>query len=1292
MLPAIAKVTRGLAWLVVIGIGVFAAVLLAVRLVLFPNIEHYRDRITQALAAQIHQRVTIDSLATDWDGWNPKLLVTGLRVGGPAGAGERELLELPRVALTLSWTSVLLFEPRLNQLVVDSPRLAVRRDPAGVLHVAGIEIDPANVSHDAAFTDWLLRQHEIVVRNARISWQDEQRHAPPLLLDHVTFRLETRFGGHRFGLTGNPPAELAGPIDVRGDIAGRSAREWQHATGEIYARLDFADVAAWREWLPLPLDISRGKGALRGWFTFSEGELREVVADVELADVRTRLARDVPELALTHVSGRAGWRGERPVRDVYFHQFAFTTEAGQTLPPTDLSLHLRTTDQGVVERGRLEFDRLELQPLRELAQHLPVPVRWRNQLATLSPQGTVSKGTMQWEGPADAPTHFEARADFARLGWLPHVNWPGATGLTGSFKTTSQGGELKLASRDASVSAPRLLADPVTLETLNGDASWTIVADQLVLRLGETRFTNADAAGQLHGSFRQGASGHGAVDLEAMLTRATGKALPRYVPVFMSPNVRSWLARAVTHGSVDEARLKLKGDLENFPFVDGKSGVFALDLKGHDFAIDYAERWPVLTGIKGEVRFRGAALRVDATEARVQNVAVGATVAEIADLRAPMLVVNGEAMGATRDFLRFIDESPVHEWIDDFTRAAEAQGDGRLSLKLTLPLAQKSSNQVAGEFAFLNDQLKLAGVPALSAVNGKLAFTNNEVRARDVTAETLGGRARIAVSVSEGRTRIGASGTATVQALRREFPVPFSEYASGSADWSFNLDHHDDSSTWTVESPLRGVVLDLPAPLGKTAGETRVLRMERQAVGSSPQEDTIAGTLGDAARLVAHRKLAPQGAQVDRVMVGLGRSTRPLDVRASSPGVWVRADLAEMDIDAWLAVKRDTRGAPNRVADDLALKGIDLDAGVVTAFGRSFTAMKVSARQLQDDWRLDLNAQEIAGTATWSAPSERVPNGRIVARLTRFTTPSANANASASAPPGSSVEGASTWPELDVSADSFQSKGRDLGRMELVAKPRRGEWRIERMVLANDAGRMEASGAWRAGGRPEQTTLDVAVDVKDAGAFLTRFGHPGLVQGAPTKITGQLAWAGDPSEFDYPTLTGAFRLEVGSGRFMKIEPGIGKLLGVLSLQALPRRISLDFRDIFSEGFSFDRVSGDVRIARGVMSSDDLRLIGSSAQIAIAGDTDLDKETQRLRVRVQPTLSAGVSAGAALMFLANPVVGAAIGAGSLLAQKVLRDPIEKMFSYEYAVTGSWSDPHAARTGTSASAAAPANPVP
>ena len=408
--------------------------------------------------------------------------------------------------LTLSWTSIPLLEPRLRELVIDSPRLAVRRDAAGVLHVAGIEIDPARDDDNSGFSDWLLRQPQIIVRNALITWLDERRNAPQLILDRVTFRLESGFGGHRFGLTGQPPAELAAPIDIRGDVTGRSIREWQKAEGRFYVRLDYADIAAWHEWLPLPIEINSGKGAMRAWFTFADGQLREVVADVELADVRTRLTPRVDELALSHVSGRAGWRAEGTAREVYCRQLSFRTDAGQVFAPTDASLLLRTNDAGVVEHGRLEFERVELGPLREIAQNLPMTDRWRADLLAFAAQGAVAKGVWRWDGPADAPTSFEGRGDFTDVAWAPHENWPGASGMNGTVKASSRGGEVKLSSRNATITVPQALPQPVTLETLRADVAWTVSDAQFAVHVDDVAFANADLAGKLRATYRHTAA------------------------------------------------------------------------------------------------------------------------------------------------------------------------------------------------------------------------------------------------------------------------------------------------------------------------------------------------------------------------------------------------------------------------------------------------------------------------------------------------------------------------------------------------------------------------------------------------------------------------------------------------------------------------------------------------------------------------------------------------------------------------------------------------------------------
>jgi uncharacterized protein YhdP len=370
--------------------------------------------------------------------------------------------------------------------------------------------------------------------------------------------------------------------------------------------------------------------------------------------------------------------------------------------------------------------------------------------------------------------------------------------------------------------------------------------------------------------------------------------------------------------------------------------------------------------------------------------------------------------------------------------------------------------------------------------------------------------------------------------------------------------------------------------------------------------------------------------------------------------------------------------------EDLPLAGVDLTVHELDAFGRRFNDLHLQATRASDAWQIDLAGRELAGRAQWQGSAASRPNGRITAQLQRLTVPSPAPAAEAAAATAASEKAEATakpnpWPEIDIVATSFLLRGRDLGKLELTAQPKGADWQIQRLQLESDDGKLSANGWWRASQKTQLTTLDAELEVSDAGKYLARFGLPDAVRGAPSKMRGQVGWAGGPEAFDYPTLSGSFRIDSGAGQFSKLDPGVGKLLGVLSLQSLQRRLALDFHDLFGEGFAFDQLTGDVRIENGVMKSDNVRIVGPAARVAISGETDLAKETQKLKVRVQPTLSAGVSVGAAVLLLANPIIGAAVAAGSLLAQKVLQDPIEQIFSYEYVVTGSWSDPVVERAG-------------
>jgi uncharacterized protein (TIGR02099 family) len=1281
------RVVRFTAKAAVVVLGAFCALLLAVRLVVYPQLEAHRADIATWLGAKIGQPVEIDRIVTGWQGWNPRLSIRGFRVRERHGGAT--LLELPRVDLLVAWTSLPLLDLRLKELSIDSPRLSVRRDVDGRLHLAGFDLGAEDDVDDSAFAGWLMRQPQVIVRDALVAWNDELRRAPQLLLDHVQFRLDQRFGRHQAGLTGVPPAELAAPIDLRADLSGRSLKDLASLRGKLYFRLDYADLAAWREWLPLPFAVESGSGALRAWVDFSGGQATGVTADLELADVRATLGENLPPLALAHVAGRAQWTHAAERTQFTARQLSLALQDGTGFAPTDFELTLREPAAGVAGGGVFAFREADLRSLAAIAAHLPLSDAARANVARFAPRGTLRNGRIEWTGDPTAPQRYAAKLDVAQLSVASQDGLPGATNLSGSIDVSEQGGDVRLAGEKATLALPRIFSEPLAFASVKGDVRWQHSDGALQVQWKDVAFDNVDVAGTTAGSWRAHPDGPGDIDLAAQLTRANLASAHRYVPVETAPAVRNWLRRALVKGASADARLALVGDLSRFPFADGKGGRFELGVKAHDATLNYADRWPALTDIAAELRIDGPRLVIDASSARVQNVQVAATHVEIADLHVPNpeLRVDGTASGPTAGFLAFLAASPVTEWIGHVDDDAAATGDGRLSLKFALPLSDPAHTTIAGDYRFASGNLQLAGVPALANVAGDLAFTEQGVRATDLTAQVFGGPAKLAIASDAGHVRVTGSGAADVQLVRKSYDAPLLAHVTGSTDWQLTLDAHDRQVAWTIESSLVGAAVNLPAPIGKRAGDSVPIRIDRRVVNA--QEDRISVDYGRIARVLLHRQAGAAAPAIDRALVLVGQSIGDTGEPAQR-GIWIRANVAAVNVDDWLAVDVATNDAPSPGAqsDALAINGVDLRASSVTVLGRTFTRLETTARRQNADWRLVLDGDELSGTATWHSGTATQPNGRLVARLSRLTLPPSADTAAVAAIPDATAATAPTnhWPAVDLVADTLMKKARALGKLELLAQPSGADWQIRKLALANDAGRIDAQGSWRNAASRSQTQLDVAVDVKEAGAFLGRFGWPDALKGAATKIEGQVSWAGAPSDFDYPSLAGRFKLHAGAGQFTKLEPGVGRLLGVLSLQALPRRISLDFRDVFSEGFAFDTVAGDVRMDRGIMHTDEFRLVGPAATVNIAGDVDLAHETQHLRVRVQPSLSTGVSAGAAVLFIANPLLGAAVGAGTLLAQKMLNNPFDKLFSYQYAVSGSWDDPVVTRTGAGAESAA------
>jgi uncharacterized protein YhdP len=325
---------------------------------------------------------------------------------------------------------------------------------------------------------------------------------------------------------------------------------------------------------------------------------------------------------------------------------------------------------------------------------------------------------------------------------------------------------------------------------------------------------------------------------------------------------------------------------------------------------------------------------------------------------------------------------------------------------------------------------------------------------------------------------------------------------------------------------------------------------------------------------------------------------------------------------------------------------------------------------------MQVAGKEMNGEVSWQSEG----NGKLVARLQNLNLGGGGGISEVGGKKKETmrkfVSGADStsteYPALDLAVDELSWHDKQLGKMELLARQHGPDWLLEHMRLTNPDGVLNADGMYHAAEGKAQTQVNFKLEISNAGKILARSGYPSSVKNGNGKLEGDFSWRGSPDDFSYATLDGKLRLDAGKGQFLKIDPGAGKLLSILSLQALPTHITLGFTDVFSQGFSFDSITGTGQIRQGVLETNDFRIDGSSAKVTMLGKIDLDHETQNLRVRILPTLGDSVSL---LGFVAGPVVGV----GTMIANKILREPLDKLASFEYNVTGSWINPNVTKSG-------------
>ncbi|MDR0576903.1 MAG: TIGR02099 family protein [Candidatus Accumulibacter sp.] len=1276
------RAARALAWGFWTVYFLFVLAILSLRYAILPDIENYRPLIERLAGDGLGQKVSIGRIEASWDGINPDLTLRDVSL---ADAEGRPTLAFSRVEAVLSWWSVVEMRPRLRVLRIDRPTLRMRRDADGRLFVAGMALGGGSGenagnggSGGSGGAPWAFGQRRIRVAGATLFWEDALRGAPALVLRDVDIAIDNDGGRHRFGITARPPENLASRIDVRGDFLGGDFGAPDTWRGQAFVEIERADLAAWSRWVDYPVALPRGRGAARAWLAFAGGGLREATADVALRDSSLRFAEDLPELELDSASGRlranfqAGGFALSGRGVALSSRKARGAEGGPLrVEPTDFDLEWRAGRDAGVRSGSAGINHADLGTLARLAAYLPLDARTRQALDDHAPRGQIGALAARWSGGADGAREYSLKAELRDLGLRAKGLVPGFSGITGAFEATEKGGRVTLNSGKSSLDLPAVFPEPlIQLDSLNVQASWKIDRNVLEVELARADFAGPEAAGSAKGKYRATGDGPGVIDMTAALTRADARAVWRYLPHAVGRDARLWLRDSLLAGQATEARLVLKGDLKDFPFLDERLGRFLVTVKARDAILDYGEGWPRIEAIQGDLRFEGSGMTIEARQGRILDARLGDTRVWIPDFDAqvPLLFVKGQADGPTAEFLKFIDRSPVAGWIDHFTQGMRATGAGHLDIDLTIPLDESrlGESKVAGAYRFTNDELTVdAALPPLRQVNGSLRFSGRGLDVPEIDAALFGGPLKIRGGTQkDGRVLMTVDGLADMERLRRQSPHPALAGLSGTVPYRGEIRIDGRNADIVVESDLVGLASTLPEPFAKAAGETLPLRFEKRLLPTPENaartdaaiRDQIGVSLGSLLEARIVRRKTADGFAPERGAVAIGRPLR-LPEKGFALGVTAK----RLNLDAWRGLF-DAAASGGQEQGEAASAwlpdAINLRVDELLASGMSWNDVDLSAAPIQEQWKIQIDSRQASGKLTWLGAG----GGRLVARLGRLAIERLSAQSGTDA-------GAPTrqLPALDIVADDFSVRQLKFGRIELQASNDGAGWNLHRIQASNPHGALTGEGLWRQEGGGGRTQLSFRLDSGDVGGLLARLGYPGAVRAGTAQLDGKLSWAGAPTEIDYASMDGELNLTAAKGQFLKLDPGAaGKLLGLVSLRNLPRRISLDFKDVFSEGLAFDAIAGKMTVRDGVMQTRRLRIDSPSAQIVMRGEVDLTRETQRLDVTVWPEVGETAAVGVALL---NPVAGAA----TWLASKVLRRPLGAMFGYRYSITGAWDDP-------------------
>ena len=1250
------RLCRRGAWYALAALLVLMALGSGVASQLLPLAERNPKKIADWLGKRAQRKVAFDHVETEWTRRGPLLRLDNLRVGdgeNPVRIGDAEIL--------VSQYGGLLPGRSFTELRLRGLDLTLQRDPAGRWSVRGL---PGQQQQGGDPFGTLERLGELQVSDARLRVL-----APELGVDTQLPRIDLRMQVDGARIRGGANAWLregATPFTMALDF-DRDSGDGRVYAGTRKADLrELADKFAFAGIRPLA-----GRGRAQAWGVLDGGRISAVHADAALEDVALRGAPlATGEAPMERVLGQlvldARWRGSVRQWRVDAPRLRIGKGDGE-----------QVLDGIAVVGGRhygLRAQRIDAAPLLSLLALADVASpnlrRWLHGSAA----GAVLEG-VDVRGVRGGAMQASARV--RGLHFAPVGNSPGMRGVHGDLLGDADGLRLRF---DPAAMAVFDWPAGFGVEhafALDGEAvawrdgtGWTVQTPGLSI-------AGDDLSLQARGGIGFPADGgRPHLDIAADIADTDVSAARGFWIHHLMPKATvDWLNAALQGGRLHDIHAVVAGDLDDWPFrtEQGRHGAgrFRIDARIADGLLRFQPDWPAAGQVEADIRFDADGFTI-AGKGRIAGVPITSFKAGIPRFGRAELSVDAEAAGDARDFLAMLRQSPLQEAYGETLDNLQVAGPARADFHMLLPFHHQDGAQMR-----MQGQVELAGATmretrwklAFDQVRGKASYDRGgfvadglQVRhdgAPGVLSLRAGPHVRDAKQAFEAELQANVGIDALLdKAGNLEWLKP---YVGGRSPWTVAVAIPRGASQATpptrlqLRSNLVGTAIELPQPVRKPAPQPMATTVD---VTLPMERGEVAVRVGD--MLALRSRSTPQQTGV-RVQLGGAEAEAP-----PPSGLVVGGRVDRLDALDWIGVVSGDRGDSS-----IPLRRIDVDARRLRLLGAEFADAKLVLAPSPRGTAVQVQGAAIAGSllvpdqdgATVAGRFERLHwklPGKDGATKGVVPPPAIAANAAAGFDPAK-------IPPMLFEVGELRIGDAVLGGARFRSTPVAGGLRMDEFATRGAKHRLNATGTWSGRGAAARTQLRMGVDSDDFGALLAGLGLGGQVAGGQGRLGLDANWRGGPEAFDPKAMEAAVVLDARDGRLLEIEPGAGRVLGLLGIAQLPRRLTLDFRDFFEKGFAFDSITGDVQLAEGTARTDNLAIKGPAADINVRGSADLRSQRFDQTVDVLPKSGGLLTAVGAI---AGGPVGAAVGA---VANAVLDKPLQGLGAKTYRVTGPWSSP-------------------